>query len=69
MKSVVAPWRDPAFFGFVLFGFALLCSGLICASQARSQHPGAARVAQQRPSTADLAPALFVTARLPQRGL
>jgi hypothetical protein len=48
MKAAARPWRDPGFYGFVLFAIALLCSSLLCLGEART-----ARVAESvRPSLA-----------------
>ncbi|MBI5832189.1 MAG: hypothetical protein HZB16_07760 [Armatimonadetes bacterium] len=37
MKTVTQPWRDPAFYGFLLFGLALLSGSFACVVQARTE--------------------------------
>ena len=37
MKTVTQPWRDPAFYGFLLFGVALLSGAFACNVQARTE--------------------------------
>jgi hypothetical protein len=37
MQTTTQPWRDPTFFGFALFGAALLLSSVLCFAQARSE--------------------------------
>ncbi len=36
MKRSAPPWRDPTFYGFILFGVVLLCTGLLCRVKAAS---------------------------------
>lgn len=33
------PWGDPSFFGFILLGIALLCTGMLCKAKARHFNP------------------------------
>jgi len=47
MKTVTQPWRDPAFYGFLLFGLALLSGSFACVAQARTE--------QTRPRTRPVA--------------
>ncbi len=48
MKRTVHPWRDPAFFGFVLVGVALLGAGQAC--HLRAARGGESAVAQLQPT-------------------